>query len=121
MYYTLPSKPIRDLIGIVDSDGYLYYNKDKEVVAQYSIAGERWGTYQYYLLLNRDVLIEKLTKTDKALVWIMREHRRELGNVREKFGDFYVEKNNYFIGYLDEKDFKSIRVLSDNSESKCNG
>ena len=58
--YSLPSAPIRQLLGIIDSDGYSYWDKDHIVQSEYSISGEILYTQQKYLIVNKELLAEKL-------------------------------------------------------------
>ena len=55
VYFYLPSAPIRDILGIVDSDGYLFFDNSRKVIAEHSIAGEKWRTYQNYVIVDRPV------------------------------------------------------------------
>lgn len=100
VYYKMPSSYLRSLLGIVDTDGYQYFDKDKNIVAEYSIAGEKWRTTQEYVIVGADSIIHKLNEKGLTLVWIMYEYRRETGNAREKFGNFYTEKSQYSFGYF---------------------
>ena len=101
VYYDIPSEPIRKILGIVDSNGYLFCNDSKEIKAQYSVSGEKWRTAQDYLLVDKNELMGALDACGKSLIWIMREYRREDGKSTEKFGKFYAEKDCRYIGYYD--------------------
>ena len=113
VYYSMPSAHLRSILGIVDTDGYLYFDKDKNVVAEYSIAGEKWRTTQEYVLVGADTLLQKLYDEGLCLVWIMQEYRRETGNAKERFGDFFVERRQYSFGYYDNGDYITEKVITD--------
>lgn len=104
-HYYLPAKMLRNLLGIVDTDGYLYFNKDKNVIAEYSIAGEKWRTSQQYVLVGAEDTLNSLNEKGYTLIWIMQELRRETANSQEKYGEFYAERRQYYIGYYDNNSF----------------
>lgn len=97
--YKLPSALVRRILGITNTDGFEFYNAEKEIKAISLTVGEKWRTQQGQLLAGKS-LIELAEKSGKKLVWIMREHRRESGKSREKFGDFYVEKDKSYCGFF---------------------
>lgn len=116
--YSLPSAPIRQLLGIVDSDGYLHWDKDKNVRSEYSIAGEKWHTQQDYLIVDNDLLLGKLSKQKKSLVWFMEDLRRETSVAREKYGEFCAEKRNNYIGYMNDGRFIVEELKRETSSTK---
>ena len=120
VYFYLPSAPIRDILGIVDSDGYLFFDNSRKVIAEHSIAGEKWRTYQNYVIVDRPVLFERLQRAGKRLVWIMRERRIRTGNAQEKFGEFGADRDKSYIGYFDGNKFTVREIHSEiwNSEPK---
>lgn len=117
VYYDLPSTPIRDLLQISNSDGYLFYNNENRVKAEYCIAGDKWRTYQDYLLVDKEDLLSKVEERGNKLLWIMREYRREDGKSKEKFGEFYAEKDYCSIGFFKNGKF-IIRQISVKHDSK---
>lgn len=120
VYYSMPSALLRSLLGIVDTDGYHFYDKDKNIISEYSIAGEKWRTTQEYVLLDEERILDVLSKNGLSLIWIMQEMRRETGTAKEKLGDFYTEKRQYCIGYYDKGEFVIERLLTDLSENLGN-
>lgn len=113
VYFYLPSAPIRDILGIVDSDGYLFFDNSRKVIAEHSIAGEKWRTYQNYVIVDRPVLFERLQRAGKRLVWIMRERRIRTGNAQEKFGEFGADRDKSYIGYFDGDKFTVREIHSE--------
>lgn len=122
VYFYLPSGPVRDIMGIIDSDGYRFFDDSHKVIAEHSIAGEIWRTYQEYVVVDRSYLFEKLEKAGKALVWIMRERRLRTGNAEERFGEFGADRIKSYIGFHDADKFtvKEIRSEDWNYISKRN-
>ena len=41
-----------------------------------------------------------MEESGNKLLWIMREYRREDGKSKEKFGEFYAEKDCCYIGFF---------------------
>ena len=118
VYYHIPSQPIRDMLDIVDSNGYIFYDNTNCAKAEYSISGEKWRTAQNYLLVPYDELKEKLEEKNKTIVWIMREYRREDGKSCEKFGDFYAMKDKSYIGYFKDNNFFTKQIACKIDSSK---
>ncbi len=118
VYYSLPSAPIRQLLGTIDSDGYIHWDKDEIVRSEYSIAGEKWHTQQDYLIVDKDLLLEKLFEQKKSLVWFMEDLRRETSVAREKYGEFYAEKRINYIGYFKEDQFLVEELKRETSSCK---
>ena len=116
VYYYLPSATIRNMLGIVDTDGYLYTSSNGEIIGEYTMAGEKWRTYQDYLMVNKRQLLDKLSQNGKTLVWIMEERRSESGISREKYGEFGVERLKCFVGYFEEDGFKVEEIRSEESQ-----
>ena len=104
IYYRIPSVFMRGLLGINDSNGYVFYDKNREIRAEYTIAGKRHHTYQEYLWVDRKEILSLLASKGKTLVWIMREYRRESGLAHEKWGS-YAAKDVLSIGYFKEDKF----------------
>ena len=107
-------------LAISRSDGYLFFDNSRKVIAEHSIAGEKWRTYQNYVIVDRPVLFERLQRAGKRLVWIMRERRIRTGNAQEKFGEFGADRDKSYIGYFDGNKFTVREIHSEiwNSEPK---
>lgn len=113
VYFYLPSAPIRKIMGIIDSDGYLFFDTSRKVIAEYSIAGEKWRSSQNYVLMDQSTLFEELRKNGKALVWIMQERRIRTGNAEEKFGKFGADRTKSYVGFFDEDRFTVKEIDSE--------
>jgi len=116
VYYYLPSAIIRNIVGIADTDGYLFTSSKGEVIGEYTIAGEKWRTYQDYLIVDKRRLLDKLSQNGKTLVWIMEERRSESGISREKYGEFGAERLKCVVGYFGEDGFKVEEIRSEESQ-----
>lgn len=58
--YQLSSKNIRDLLRITNTDGYKFWDKDKNIKAEYAIAGEKFETEQKIYWLAKNLLMSLL-------------------------------------------------------------
>lgn len=113
VYYSMPSALLRTILGIVDTDGYLYVDKDNNVIAEYSIAGEKWRTTQECVLVGEDNIIQKLCGNGLSLIWIMQELRCTTGYANERFGDFFAERRQYYIGYFKNGVFTVQKLITE--------
>ena len=105
VYFYLPSAPLRSILEITDSDGYLFFDKERRCIAEQSVAGEKWRTYQKYLVVNSSCLFEKMKSVGKTLVWVMMERRMNTGNTQEKFGKFGADRLKSCVGFFDSGKF----------------
>ena len=80
------------------------------------MAGEKWRTYQDYLIIDKRRLLDKLSQNGKTLVWIMEERRSESGISREKYGEFGVDRMKCFVGYLSDGILKVEEIYSETSK-----
>lgn len=108
--FYMPSKEIRDSLGIIQSDNYLFFDKEKNIKAEYFFVGDKYTTHQEYLLVNKNDLLTKIRKSGYELVWLLKEYRQEDMKAKEKFGRFYAEKINYSIGYFVDDKFNILDV-----------
>lgn len=113
VYYNLPSISVRQLLGIVDSDGYKFTDSNQQIKAEYTIAGEKWRTYQSYLLADKDTLFRHLEQSKQTLVWVMRERRSNSGMAIEKYGAFGIDRTKSFVGYFDGERFITKEIRSE--------
>lgn len=114
--YRVPSKRIREILSITNTDGYKFWDKDKTVKAEFSIAGEHFETQQQNLWVGID-LIDKLTAHQKSIIWILAEQRRETGAAREKYGQCYAEKIITYVAYLRDRQLIIVKTSEEESNS----
>lgn len=111
--FSLPSPSVRKFLDIIDSDNYLFFDKSGRTVAEYSIAGEKWETYQSCVVVDRDLLFERMRQSGQALVWLMRERRFESIKSKEKFGEFHAERERSYVGCFDQGRFSVKEIYSE--------
>lgn len=107
--YELPSAPIREMLKIMDTDGYLFYDQDKKIKAANVLVGESWGTREKYLFADNS-LLQAVEQSGNTLLWIMCEQRRESAKARERFEGFYTEKERDYIGFFRNKKFITFQI-----------
>lgn len=120
--YELPSAPIREVLKITNTDGYLFFDCDQQIKAVSISVGEKWRTQQNYLLVDKSILRD-LEQSGHTLLWIMREDRRESGKAKERFGDFYAEKDRSYVGFFRNGElivipFSSSEILNANVDEE---
>ena len=113
--YDLPAAPIREFLKITNTNGYEFYGEDKQIKAINVSAGENWRTQQSQLLINHS-LLDVVQTGGKVLVWIMREQRVVNAKGRERFGDFYEEKDYSYIGFYKDSKFVVIQIPQKKNE-----
>lgn len=111
--FYLPSKEIREILGIVCSDNYLFLDKQENVIAEYFFVGDKYKTHQEYLFVDKDEMLSKIKKLGYEIVWLLKEYRQEDMLAKEKFGRFYAEKEVCSIGYFEDEKFKVISFQKD--------
>lgn len=110
IYYRMPSPFVRSMLEINDSDGYLFFDSSKQIQAERTIAGKTHHTYQEYLFVDKERFLNKLESENKTILWITKEYRRETGLSKEKFGDFYIDKNILSVGYFEDDKFVTLNL-----------
>ncbi len=96
--FYLPSKPLRELLGIVNTDNYIFYNSKEEPIVLWSEAGDYNEIHSSYLWCDSDLLLGKMKKVGYSLIYILRKYQRESGLLRERI-NITTDIDNYYIGY----------------------
>lgn len=102
VYYELPSKYIRELLGISDGNGETYTNKDNEIIARYFSVGENWAEQQNFLCVDKNMLLKDLNDKNEMIVWIIRIIREPSHICYEKYNDLHAYKDSAWIVWFDE-------------------
>lgn len=102
--YKLPSREIRDILSIHNTDGYCFFDSNANIKAINVFNGEKWKTQQNYLLVDKK-LLSLVSKKGKRIIWILRELYRENVFSREKFKGLYAENDSSYIGYFEKNKF----------------
>jgi hypothetical protein len=112
VYYKLPSKYIRDILKIVDGNGYQYYRKNKELVGTSFEYGEKWIDYQKILCVDKNILQQEIDNKNMRMFWIIRVLREPSNKVKEKFIDFQYSRDSCWIVWK-ENDKLKFKLFSD--------
>ena len=94
--YEMPSKIIREILGITEGDGYNYYDYTGKRVAYNTNAGERYGESQYMLLIDGKAFIDKVKEKGFQPVWFVRVLKEPSAKAREKY-NFYTSRDETFM------------------------
>lgn len=117
IYYKLPSKYIRQTLGIVDGDGLLYYDDNKKTQAISFEAGENWKEQQSTLCVNKDKLINKLKEKEQTIFWLCRLLREPSNRASKKYKDFYARNDRTWIVWFENDECKSLCFSEEYSQS----
>ncbi len=107
--YEMPSKKIRDIMGIVNGDGYHYYDKNNCEVAYYTEAGECYGDSQHMLLVDENIFCNNVSKLELQPIWIIRVLKEASIKAREKF-DFYKDKDETYLVWKNNQRWQARRI-----------
>mgnify|MGYP002508038531 CR=1 FL=1 len=112
VYYKLPSRSIREMLEICDGDGYKYYNKKKQLEANFFKAGEKWYDSQSYLCVNREKLQLQLDHLNLKIFWTVRLLRQATSKSREKYPELYLQNDKSWLVWFEDGKLRS-QLFSD--------
>ena len=102
VYYKLPSKYIRNMLGILDGDGIRYTNRNSETIAKYFNVGKPWVEQQNFLAIDKNMLLKKLKDKNEMLIWVIKIIRDPSHICYEKFKDLHAYKDSAYLVWFDE-------------------
>ena len=100
----IPSPFIRNLLNIINSNGYTYNDENLKDVAEFYSLGPINKTHQEILVVSAEILA-KLVEKNKTLIWLFEEYRSETSKAREIFRKTPVEKRICSLVYYENKKF----------------
>ncbi len=106
VYYKLPSHIIRDMLNIIDGDGYKYYDKYNQLKAVYFRAGERWEDSQSYLCVSKQDLFEKLKRSNIKIFWIVRVLKQATSKTLEKYSELHMSNDRTWLVWFEDGDLQ---------------
>ena len=107
--YEIPSKTVREMMGIVSGDGYHYYNEEGIEIASYIDAGERYGDSQHMLLADEGVFVSKASELGLQPVWIVRVLKEISNKARERF-DTYMDRDETYLVWKNSQRWQARRI-----------
>lgn len=108
VYYKLPSRVIREMLGICDGDGYKYYNAEKQLQAICFEAGEKWHDSQSYLCVNKEELLSQLKQHNYQIFWIVRLLREATSKSLEKYPKLHSRNDKCWLVWLKDGKLKTL-------------
>jgi len=110
-YHTIPSKKVRDILGIVDVVGNEFRDRNEKIVASiYNVGGGIYKDRQSLILVDKKLLTNNLEKEGLTIVWfvtLLREQNR-LNEDLDK-NHFRMRNRKYFV-WLDNGKIKNIEL-----------
>lgn len=102
VYYKLPSRIIREMLGICDGDGYRYYDEEKNLEAIAFEAGEKWHDSQSYLCVDRERLLLQLEHNNYQMFWICRLLREATSKSIEKYPNLHSRSDKCWLAWFED-------------------
>lgn len=113
--FQLPSKLLRELLYITEGDGWRYYNKDKQLVAFHSLAGQDYRNSQSLLYVNQELLEQALDNHGYKMIWGVRILREPSMKARDKHDKFFPQRDTTWIVYEDDGVLRELLVKDEES------
>lgn len=108
--FVLPSKLIREAIGIKYGDGYQYYNKNDSILCEYKkFYIDSWNK-QDYLMVKSEELKKGIEKLNLKVFWLFRIVRRATRSALERFPDIKKEFDHTFLVWYENNECKYKHV-----------
>ncbi len=107
--YQLPSKKLRQILGIVSGDGYHYYNDDGIEIASYRDAGERYDDSQHMLLVDKEIFLSKTDELNLQPVWIIRV-LKEISNKANERINCFMDRDDTYLVWRNSKGWKTKKI-----------
>ncbi|MBN3525068.1 hypothetical protein [Paenibacillus apiarius] len=112
VYYKLPSRIIREMLGICDGDGYKYYNGEKQLKAICFKAGEKWHDSQSYLCVDREKLLLQLDHLNFKIFWTVRLLRQATSKSHEKYPKLHSRNDKCWLVWFEDGELRT-QLFSD--------
>lgn len=109
IHYKVPSKNLRNILGVSSGDGYHYYDENNIELLCHIDAGERYGDSQHLLLVNEDFFNTKILEAGFQPIWIVRVLKEPSIKAREKF-DFFTEKDETYLVWKNSQRWRMRRI-----------
>jgi hypothetical protein len=109
----LPSKLLRELLCIEEGDGLRYYNKNRQLVAFQSFAGEDYGERQTLLYVNRELLEQALDADGYKMIWAVHVSREPSMKIKSMYEGFFPKRDTFWIVYDDNGELRETMVKDD--------
>lgn len=111
IYYRLPSKKVRNLLGIVGGDERRYFTKSGRLLGFGSKVGEPWRNPQELVFVRSEDLHDALQGQDLTVFWTVNLVREPSPSAREEFPDLYHIRDQHWVFWRDEEGLQSVEIL----------
>jgi hypothetical protein len=101
-HFTLPSKILRNGLGIVSGDGTQYFDAQDCLIAINTDAGSNFKDSQDNLYVDRQKLLEFTNAKNKVPIWLVRFDRKQSTKAFYAIGRVDPEISHYYLFYLDD-------------------
>lgn len=100
-HFTLPSKILRNGLGIVLGDGTQYFDAQDYLIAISTDAGSSFKDSQDNLYVDRQLLLKFTNAKNKVPIWLVRLDRQQSTKAFSTIGRVNPEISHYYLFYLD--------------------
>lgn len=104
--FILPSRNLRNLLGIVDGNGYSYYDEKGKQICIFTKMGEMYSSQQECLLVDDDLFDQKIDETYMPF-WLFRIYKSPSNKGYEIYGKkVHHHVDRTYIVWKEQKQFK---------------
>lgn len=120
VYYKTPSKLVRKMMNINNTDKDRFYDARAKTKALFSKHGQPYYDSQELLIVDREEFFKVLDKNGLKPFWIAFQHRTTTLECRREHETFHAEKNKYWIVWFEGGTIQKIpfNVSSFNNASE---
>ena len=101
--FSVPSRFLRELIGISYGNGYEYLDKGGQEIAKYHDIGENWGTQQQAFFIDKSKFLDGLSNNRYTPFWIFRIYRSPSNKAYERFRNILHDTDNTYLVWLEDE------------------
>lgn len=110
--YHLPSRIVRNGLGITSGDGYVYMDDKEKVLAVNVDSGQAYRNSQDCLYLDRTSFFSFVENTKKVPIWLLRFDRRASVKAFHSIGGIDTEITHCFLCYWKDGGLASFKFES---------
>jgi len=111
IYYRLPSKKVRNLLGIAGGDERRYLTKSGQLQGFGAKVGEPWRNPQEIVFVRSKDLHNAMKSQNLKIFWTVNLVREPSPGAREEFPDLYHIQDRYWVFWEEKEELQSVEVL----------
>jgi hypothetical protein len=112
--YKIPSKIVRQALGITRTSGKIFFDRDGTIVSFASELGENFDENQEVLFCRGDILDDFLQRENKVIFWIVRLLREADPAMKECLG-VYNDRDRILLAWLEDGEMQSLLISDEKS------